>query len=193
MKKLALLSVSNKSGIVAFADTLVDLGYEILSTGGTAKLLEKYRIPVTLVSEYTGHPEILGGRVKTLHPKIHAGILAQDDPVSKSCMEKHGYRYIDIVAVNLYPFQETIAKEGVVIAEAVENIDIGGPTMLRAAAKNFDRVIVTCNPANYITILDHLKTSGEVPYEVRKYLAYNVFEHTAAYDREISHYLLKIN
>lgn len=192
MKKLALLSVSDKTGIVEFARQLINLNFNILSTGGTAKLLMENDVPVIKVSDYTEHPEILDGRVKTLHPKIHAGILAKDDPVNKSYMEKYGYRYIDLVAVNLYPFEKTVAKEGVTFEEAIEQIDIGGPTILRAAAKNCDRVIAVCNSSDYGWIINSLTKFGELSIDCKRELAAKVFKLVAFYNISIVGYFDKI-
>ena len=162
MAKRALISVWDKTGVVEFAQGLHELGYEIISTGGTAKELTQAGVPVTPVSDVTGFPEILGGRVKTLHPKIHGGILARGIPDHEGELAAHGIGMIHVVAVNLYPFQETVAK-GACLAEAVEQIDIGGPTMVRAAAKNFERVTVIVNPAQYGPVLDELREGGEGP------------------------------
>lgn len=189
MGKRALLSVSDKRGIVDFAQGLVKLGYEILSTGGTAKILAEHGIPVTPVSEVTGFPEILEGRVKTLHPKIHGGILAKRIPAHLTQLEEHGIVPISLVVVNLYPFKETVAKPGVTIEEAIENIDIGGPAMVRAAAKNHQYVTVIVNPERYGEVLTLLEKEGEVPLAMRRRLAYEAFSHTAHYDAMISKYL----
>lgn len=190
MEKTALISVSDKTGVVEFAKELCALDYIILSTGGTAQILRSNGIPVTLVSDYTGHPEMLEGRVKTLHPKIHAGILAKDTPEHSVVMESNGYDYIDLIAVNLYPFEKTIAWSDCTVEEAVEQIDIGGPTMLRAAAKNYDRVTVICNPMDYKPVVEFLKTFGKTDVPFRKFLAYKVFKHTSGYDTAISNYLV---
>ncbi len=190
MAKRALLSVSDKTGIVDFAKGLSDLGFEIISTGGTAKALKEAGLSVIGVSDITGFPECLDGRVKTLHPKIHAGILAmRSNPEHVKQLEELGVVTIDVVAINLYPFRQTIAKEGVEFAEAIENIDIGGPTMIRAAAKNYQDVAVVVDPADYAKILDEYKAGGEVTLETKIDLAYKVFEHTASYDTLISTYL----
>src|ERR1035437_9214236 len=155
MAKLALLSVSDKRGLVEFATELVRThGYTLLSTGGTAKLLAERGLPVTEVSQHTGFPEIMEGRVKTLHPKIHGGLLCRrGKPEDLAEAERNGIRLIDLVAVNLYPFEETVARPGVELAEAIENIDIGGPSMLRSAAKNHESVTVVCDPADYAEVL----------------------------------------
>jgi len=192
MARLALLSVSNKTGLTDLARSLVEeFDYQIISSGGTAKILKDAGIPVKKVSEYTGSPEILGGRVKTLHPRIHGGILARRDvPQDLEELATNDIRPIDLVVVNLYPFEETIAKEGVTLAEAIEQIDIGGPAMLRASAKNFAHLTVLCNPSQYDTYLQELRQNGgEASLEFRQKCALAGFQHTAAYDRSISAYL----
>jgi len=187
--KKAVISVSDKTGIVDFARGLSVEGYQIISTGGTFKVLKEADIPVSYVSEITGFPEILDGRVKTLHPKIHGGILAMDtDEHRRQCAET-GIDLIDLVCVNLYPFRETIAKEQVTFEEAIENIDIGGPTMVRSAAKNHSRVTIVVNPVNYEEILSSIREKGSVPLVLRKRLAAEAFAHTAEYDRLIAGYL----
>jgi phosphoribosylaminoimidazolecarboxamide formyltransferase/IMP cyclohydrolase len=189
--KRALISVSDKRGIVEFAKGLSKLGIEILSTGGTAKTLRNAKLRVRDVSEYTKFPELLGGRVKTLHPKIHGGILwRRDDPKDREEITANKIDSIDMVVVNLYPFEETVSKPGVVFEEAIENIDIGGPTMLRAASKNFKDVVVIVDPDDYPKILDELNSlNGEVSYDTKFYLAKKVFMHTARYDTLIANYL----
>ena len=188
--KRALVSVSNKTGVVDFARALSEAGVEIISTGGTMKAIKEAGIPVTYVSDVTGFPEIMDGRVKTLNPYIHGGILAvRDNPEHVREMEEHGIKGIDLVAVNLYPFKETIAKPGVTLAEAIENIDIGGPAMVRAAAKNFKFVTVVTNPSRYAEIAAQVKKNGEVDDRTRMELAQEAFAHTAAYDDMIQHYL----
>jgi len=188
--KRALISVSNKEGIVEFAKELVALGYEVLSTGGTKKLLQENNVPVTGVDEVTKFPEILDGRVKTLNPMIHGGLLGKfDDPSHQAQMKEHGIEPIEIVCVNLYPFVETISKPDVTYEEAIENIDIGGPTMLRAAAKNHQYVTVIVDNSDYETVLEELKANGATTFETRKKLAAKVFRHTASYDAYISNYL----
>ena len=181
----ALLSVSNKDGIVDLAKSLVDFGYNIISSGGTHKVIDEAGIPVTKVSDYTGSPEILSGRVKTLHPKIHGGILAKrGNPLHDIDRQANGIELIDIVAVNLYPFQETVANPNVTWAEAIENIDIGGPTMVRSAAKNHANVSILTNPNQYgefLFALDHGKVN-----ELRPKFALEAFKHTADYDAAIS-------
>ena len=185
----ALLSVSNKEGIVPLARTLYyDFDYNLISSGGTASALEKEDIPVTRVSEYTGSPEILGGRVKTLHPKVHGGILAKrNDRDHDADRLRNLIELIDVVVVNLYPFQATVAKEGVTWDEAIENIDIGGPTMVRSAAKNHENVSILTNPEQYDIFLECLK-DGTVD-EMRPHLALEAFRHTAEYDKAISDWM----
>lgn len=191
--KRVFLSVFDKTGIVEFAQGLVDLGFEILSTGGTQRALESAAVPVTNVSDITGFPECLDGRVKTLHPKIHAGILAmRSDSNHMEQIRALEVGLIDIVAVNLYPFKETISKEAVTLEDAIENIDIGGPTMLRAAAKNWQDVASIVDPSDYTKVIEELK-AGEVTAETKFDLCVKVFEHTAAYDALISNYLRQQN
>lgn len=190
MKKRALLSVSDKTGVVAFAEELHKLGYELLSTGGTAAAIQEAGIPCTSVSDITGFPECLDGRVKTLHPAIHGGILAmRSNPAHMQQIEQLGIAPIDIVCINLYPFKNTILKDGVTLEEAIENIDIGGPTMIRAAAKNWQDVAVVVDPADYAVVLAELKADGNVKKETKFRLAGKVFEHTAQYDAMINTYL----
>ncbi|MGI6449913.1 MAG: bifunctional phosphoribosylaminoimidazolecarboxamide formyltransferase/IMP cyclohydrolase [Desulfitobacteriia bacterium] len=189
MGKKAILSVSDKTGLVEFAKGLVRVGFDLISTGGTFKVLDEAGIPVTYVSEITGFPEILDGRVKTLHPKIHGGILARDTAEHLAQCKDSGIDLIDLVCVNLYPFRETIAKESVTLEEALENIDIGGPTMVRAAAKNHTRVTIVVNPLNYGEILQSIEENGTVSLALRKKLAAEAFAHTAEYDRLIAGYL----
>ncbi|MBA2879278.1 phosphoribosylaminoimidazolecarboxamide formyltransferase/IMP cyclohydrolase [Anoxybacillus kamchatkensis] len=193
MKKRAIISVSNKKGIVTFAKQLVELGVEIISTGGTKRVLAEHGIPVVSISDVTNFPEILDGRVKTLHPNIHGGLLAvRDDETHKKQLQDHAITPIDFVVVNLYPFQETIAKPNVPFMEAIENIDIGGPTMLRAAAKNHAYVTAIVDPTDYELVIEQLKQYGEVLLETRRALAAKVFRHTAAYDAMIAQYLTNI-
>jgi phosphoribosylaminoimidazolecarboxamide formyltransferase/IMP cyclohydrolase len=188
----ALISVSDKTGVTEFARELVALGYEIVSTGGTYKTLRDAGVPVTGISDITGFPECLDGRVKTLHPAVHGGILAMRDKAEHMRqIADLGIETIDIVAINLYPFKATIMKPETTLAEAIENIDIGGPTMLRSAAKNHRDVTVVCDPADYGQIISELKATGEVNSETKYRLALKVFEHTAAYDAMISDYLRK--
>jgi len=192
MSYYALLSVSNKSGIVDFADGLVRSGYEIISSGGTAAALQAEGIPVMKVSEYTGSPEILNGRVKTLHPKIHGGILAQrGNPAHDLDRGANDIGLIDIVAVNLYPFKETVAKPDVTLADAIENIDIGGPSMVRSAAKNYKDVAVLTNPNQYGIYLDAMNgnISSVTVDELRKQFMLEAFKHTAEYDAAISSWM----
>lgn len=191
MAHLALLSVSNKTGIIELARTLVtEFNFDIISSGGTAKTLKDAGIPVTKVSEYTGSPEILGGRVKTLHPRIHGGILARrDEPQDITDLENNHIRPIDLVVVNLYPFTETIAKPGVTLPEAVEQIDIGGPAMLRASSKNYAHVTVLCNPDQYPEYLQELRENGTPSLQFRQKCALKGFLHTASYDHAIAAYL----
>ncbi|BAY18337.1 bifunctional phosphoribosylaminoimidazolecarboxamide formyltransferase/IMP cyclohydrolase [Anabaenopsis circularis NIES-21] len=192
MARLALLSVSNKTGLIDLARSLVEeFGFDIISSGGTAKALKDAGIPVTKVSDYTGSPEILGGRVKTLHPRIHGGILARRDvPQDITDLENNQIRPIDLVVVNLYPFEETIAKPGVTLAEAVEQIDIGGPAMLRASSKNFAHLTVLCDPAQYDEYLQELRhNNGVASLEFRQQAALKGFLHTASYDSAIASYL----
>ncbi len=190
MTKRALISVSDKQGLVDFAKELVELGFEILSTGGTAQRLAGDGIPVIKVAEVTKFPEILGGRVKTLHPNIHGGILARRQLLSdKKQLEEHGIKPIDLVVVNLYPFANTIAKKGVTLEEAIENIDIGGPTMVRSAAKNYKDVAVIVNPKRYKEVLSELKEKGKLSEKTHFSLAVEAFAHTAEYDALISSFL----
>ena len=192
MARLALLSVSNKTGLIDLARSLVEeFGFDIISSGGTASALKEAGIPVTKVAEYTGSPEILGGRVKTLHPRIHGGILARRDVAEDLAdLTANQIRAIDLVVVNLYPFEQTIAKPGVTLADAIENIDIGGPAMLRASAKNHAHLTVLCNPEQYNTYLAELRQNGgESSLKFRQKCALETFEHTANYDRAIANYL----
>ena len=193
--KQALISVSDKTGIVEFAQALSQCGVTILSTGGTAKELKNAGIDVIEVSDYTGFPEMLDGRVKTLHPKIHAGILAQRDlPAHMEVMERMSFLAIELVVVNLYPFSETIAKVSSSLEEAIENIDIGGPTMVRAAAKNYKNVTVVTDPEDYNSVLNEIRSNDcIVSQEYRFHLACKAFSHTAAYDSVISNYLTGIS
>ncbi len=184
----AILSVHNKTGLIDFAKGLAALGWTLLASGGTAKLLRENNIKVIEVADYTKSPEILGGRVKTLHPAIHGGLLARPTESDHNELLNLGWDYIDLVAVNLYPFEETIAKPNVTYADAIENIDIGGVTLIRAAAKNHKRVTLVCDPADYAEILTMLE-HGEIPFDVRKKLAVKGFKSTANYDTLISNYL----
>ncbi len=184
----ALLSVSDKTGIVELARQLTALNIEILSTGGTFKLLKEQGITVTEVSDYTGFPEMMDGRVKTLHPKIHGGILARRG-IDDAVMQAHDIKPIDLVVVNLYPFAQTVAQPDCSLADAIENIDIGGPTMVRAAAKNYASVGIVVNPADYATIAQELTLNGQLSDKTRFDLAVKAFEHTAQYDGMIAQYL----
>jgi phosphoribosylaminoimidazolecarboxamide formyltransferase/IMP cyclohydrolase len=186
--KRALLSVSDKTGIVEFAKALHDAGVELLSTGGTAKLLAEQGLPVIEVSNYTGHPEIMDGRVKTLHPKIHGGILARRG-TDEAVMAENNIGPIDLVAVNLYPFAATVAKEDCTLEDAIENIDIGGPTMVRAAAKNHKDVTIVVNAHDYDRVIAEMDANEKsLTLETRFDLAIAAFEHTAAYDGMIADY-----
>ena len=184
----AILSVHNKTGLVDFAKGLAALGWNLLASGGTAKLLRDNNINVTEVADYTKSPELLGGRVKTLHPAIHGGLLARPTDSDHNELLALGWDYIDLVAVNLYPFEETIAKTNVTYADAIENIDIGGVTLIRAAAKNHERVTLVCDPADYAEVLSMLQ-HGEIPFDTKKKLAVKGFKSTANYDTLISNYL----
>ena len=191
--KRALISVSNKLGAVDLAKKLSKCGVEIISTGGTGKAIRAAGVPVTYVSDLTGFPEIMNGRVKTLNPKIHGGILAvRDNPEHVRQMQENDISPIDLVVVNLYPFKKTVAKPNVTLEDAIENIDIGGPAMIRAAAKNFKYVTVVTNPERYDEIAALIKEHGEVPLDVRKKLAAEAFAHTADYDAAITKYLSEI-
>ena len=191
----ALISVSDKNGLVEFARGLSAFGVEILSTGGTAKLLAQNGIGVTEVADYTGFPEMLDGRVKTLHPKVHGGILGRRDlKAHTDAMQKHGILPIDLVVVNLYPFEQTVAKPNCPLDEAIENIDIGGPTLLRAAAKNHGAVTVVVDSADYGAVLDEMKAHKGATTEATRFrLAVKAFEHTARYDGAIANWLGAIN
>ena len=195
MIKRALLSVSDKTGIVDFSRALSKLGVKLISTGGTAKLLQEAGIEVMEIADYTGFPEMLGGRVKTLHPKIHAGILARrSNSDDLATIERAGIPPIDLVVVNLYPFQQTIAKATSTLEHAIENIDIGGPTMLRSAAKNYTSVAAIVDPADYSTVLEELEGNGGMLSAATRFrLARKVFSHTAQYDGAISNYLTSVD
>jgi phosphoribosylaminoimidazolecarboxamide formyltransferase/IMP cyclohydrolase len=186
----AILSVHDKTGIIEFAKALASLGWTLLASGGTAKLLRDKNIPVTEVADYTKSPEILGGRVKTLHPAIHGGLLARPTDEDHQQLLSLGWDYIDLVAVNLYPFEETIAKPNVTYEDAIENIDIGGVTLIRAAAKNHERVTLVCDPSDYNTVLEELR-GGEISAKTRAKLAVKGFASTAHYDTAIHKYLKK--
>ena len=192
MQKYALLSVSDKTGLIPFAKSLAEKhGFRILSTGGTARLLREVGLEVTDVSEHTGFPEMMDGRVKTLHPKVHGGLLClRDNPSHREAAESEGVEMIDLVVVNLYPFEETVARPGVYLAEAIEQIDIGGPSMLRSAAKNHRDVTVVCDPDDYSRVLEAFEAPDRLS-SLRAELARKVFARTAAYDTAISAYLDK--
>lgn len=192
-QKRALISVSDKNGITDFAKELVSLGFELISTGGTKKALQEQGIPVMSVSDVTGFPEILEGRVKTLNPFIHGGLLSKhDNPDHLKQLDEHGIQPIQLVCVNLYPFQQTIAKPDVTVADAIENIDIGGPSMLRASAKNHQYLTVVVDPADYATVIEEFKAEGTTTLETRRKLAAKVFRHTAAYDALIAEYMTNL-
>ncbi len=188
----ALVSVSDKAGLVPFVNSLVSLGWEIIATGGTMKLLQDNGIKVINISEVTGFPEICDGRVKTLHPKVHGGLLARrDDESHLKALKDNDIEFIDMVCVNLYPFRQTIAKPGVSMADAIENIDIGGPSMLRSAAKNYKDVTVVCDPSDYNLIIDEIKAHGNTTPDTRLKLSAKAYTHTAEYDMCIANYMRK--
>ena len=188
----ALLSVSDKSGLVPFAKVLAEAGVELVSTGGTAKALRAEGLAVIELSDYTGFPEMLDGRVKTLHPKVHGGLLhLRENPEHVATVLRHGIPAIDLVVVNLYPFEQTVAKPGVSLHDAIENIDIGGPSMLRSAAKNHESVTVIIDPVDYVTVAEQVKSAGETTLELRRRLAAKVFARTAAYDAAIAAHLTR--
>ncbi len=191
--KRALLSVSDKTGLVELAKFLSERGVELISTGGTMKALQEAGLPVTYVSDVTGFPEIMDGRVKTLNPKIHGGILAvRSKKEHMEALAAHGIKPIDLVVVNLYPFAETIAKPGVTEEEAIENIDIGGPAMVRAAAKNFKDVVIVTYPSRYKGLMEQLAAAGDIDEKTRRELAAEAFRHTHEYDGMICRYLENI-
>ncbi|MDR1615809.1 MAG: bifunctional phosphoribosylaminoimidazolecarboxamide formyltransferase/IMP cyclohydrolase [Syntrophomonadaceae bacterium] len=190
--KRVLISVSDKEGVVEFARELKDLGYEIISTGGTYKTLLEEDVKALKVSEVTGFPEILDGRVKTLHPKIHGGILSLRTEEHNNQLKYHNIDYIDMVVVNLYPFAETVAKTGVTLEEAIENIDIGGPSMIRSAAKNYRNVAVVVKPEYYKPVIYELQNNGDLSCEFRLRMALEAFSHTAAYDAAIYNYFTRL-
>ncbi|XP_037807467.1 bifunctional purine biosynthesis protein ATIC isoform X2 [Lucilia sericata] len=190
-KRIALLSVSDKTGLVDFGKTLNGLGYQLVASGGTASALRNAGLSVKDVSDITGAPEMLGGRVKTLHPAVHGGILARVTPSDQADMEKQNFDYISVVVCNLYPFVNTVSKPDVTVADAVENIDIGGVTLLRAAAKNHDRVTVICEAEDYAKVVAEIQQNGDTSLETRKLLALKAFTHTATYDDAISDYFRK--
>lgn len=190
----ALISLTDKSGIEDFAQKLSEMGVEILSTGGTAIKIRDADIPVKDVAEFTQFPEMLDGRVKTLHPKVHGGILNQrENRVHQEQCKEHGLENIDLVAVNLYAFEKTVSNPGCTLADAIENIDIGGPTLLRASAKNFQDVTVIVDPSDYPLVLDEMKKFGNTTLKTRFYLARKVFALTADYDTKISQWLSQID
>ena len=186
----ALISVSDKKGLISFAQTLADAGVQILSTGGTASVMREAGIEVVDVSEYTGFPEMMDGRVKTLHPKVHGGLLyLRGNPEHENSCAEHGIEPIDLVVVNLYPFEATVAKADVSLEDAIENIDIGGPSMLRSAAKNHESVTVITDPTDYAEVSQQIKDSGETTLDLRRKLAAKVYVRTAAYDAAIADHL----
>lgn len=185
----AILSVSDKSHLVDFAHSLAALGWDLIASGGTASALQAAGLPVTTVELVTGAPEMLGGRVKTLHPAIHAGILARDTESDAADLARHGYAPISMVICNLYPFETTIQRPDVTLPAAIEQIDIGGVTLLRAAAKNFARVTVICDPADYNPVIENLRSAGAVDEPLRMALAVKAFVHTRDYDTAIHAYL----
>lgn len=189
----AIISVTNKQGIAEFAQSITDWGVNILSTGGTARVIREAGVAVTDISAYTGFPEMMDGRVKTLHPMVHGGLLGlRDNPDHVKMMETHGIKPIDLVVVNLYQFEQTVAREGVTLEEAIENIDIGGPSMLRSSAKNFKYVTVIVDPEDYAPVLKEMRQSnGKTTLKTRFRLAKKVFRLTHEYDGAISRYLEK--
>lgn len=190
----AIISLTDKSGIEDFARQLKELGVEILSTGGTAKKMREHGVEVMDVAEFTGFPEMLDGRVKTLHPKVHGGILAQrDNPDHQAQMRQHDLQPIDLIAVNLYAFDKAVADPACTLANAIENIDIGGPTMLRAAAKNYHDVTVIVDPADYPQVIAEMKATGNTTLKTRFRLARKVFDLTSHYDTAISEWLNKVD
>ena len=190
---IAVLSVSDKGRLVDFAKGLTDVGWDLVASGGTARTIKEAGLVVADVADLTGAPEMLGGRVKTLHPVIHGGILARSTASDQAELERHGIKPIDMVVCNLYPFEETVAKPDVILADAIEQIDIGGVTLLRAAAKNFARVTVICDPADYASIMAELNNDGAISEARRASLALKAFAHTAHYDVAITDYLKKTN
>ena len=192
MSKRAVLSVYDKAGIVDFARGLVELGWELVASGGTARVMKQAGLAVRDVSDVTGAPEMLGGRVKTLHPAIHGGILARDDRNDRSELDAQQIKMVDLVVCNLYPFEQTVAHPGVRLEDAVEQIDIGGVALLRAAAKNFQRVLVICDPSDYGWVLNSLKL-GTTDLKARRTLAAKAFAHTRDYDTAITAYLQEVD
>ena len=193
MSKRAILSVYDKTNLLPFFQALHQLGWEVIASGGTAKFLQSADLPVIEVAEVTGAPEMLGGRVKTLHPNIHGGILARDLPSDSADLARHHIQPIDLVVCNLYPFEQTIAQPNITLAEAIEQIDIGGVTLLRAAAKNFARVTVVCDSADYELILSQLQQDGAINATTRHQLAIKAFQQTRNYDSAIAYYLEQID
>jgi phosphoribosylaminoimidazolecarboxamide formyltransferase/IMP cyclohydrolase len=187
--KRAIISVYDKAGLVEFATALAKMDWELIASGGSARQLRDAGLDVIDVAEITGAPEMLGGRVKTLHPAVHGGILARNIPEDQADLAAQQINMIDLVACNLYPFEETIAKPDVTLAEAIEQIDIGGVTLLRAAAKNFARVTIVCEPQDYGTVLAELQANGSVSADKRKQFAVKAFAHTRDYDTAITAYL----
>lgn len=185
----ALLSVSDKRGIVELAQGLVEMDWEVVSTGGTATKLRGAGVPVTGIFEVTNFPECLDGRLKTLHPGVLGGILGRDTEADRAKLLELEIGYVDLVAVNLYPFEQTVAREGVTWEQAIEKIDVGGPTMIRAAAKNHERMPVVVDPGRYAEVLKALREDGEVSLELRRTLAHEVFKMTAAYDAAIAEFM----
>src|SRR5438445_4930173 len=186
----ALISVFDKTGLIPFAQTLVAAKVELLSTGGTARVLRDAGLPLVELSDYTGFPEMLDGRVKTLHPKVHGGLLfLRGNPKHEAAVKAHGIKPIDLVVVNLYPFEKTVAKADVSLHEAIENIDIGGPSMLRSAAKNHESVTVVSDPEDYAAVGEQINRTGGTTLELRRQLAAKVFARTAAYDTAIAAHL----
>ena len=191
--KRALISVFDKTGLIPFAQTLAAAGVELISTGGTAKVLREAGLPVIELSDYTGFPEMLDGRVKTLHPKVHVGLLfLRGNSAHEAAVKEHGIGPIDLVAVNLYPFEQTVARPKVTLTEAIETIDIGGPSMLRSAAKNHPHVTVVMDPNDYDEAAAQIKAKGKTTLELRRKLAARVFAHTSAYDAAIASHLIKV-
>ena len=193
MSKIAILSVYDKTGLAAFATGLADLGWRLVASGGTAAALRQAGLPVQDAAALTGAPEMLGGRVKTLHPAVHGGILARDTPADLADLAAQHIEPIDLVVCNLYPFQQTVAQPDVALEAAVEQIDIGGVTLLRAAAKNFARVTVVCDPADYTNVLAGLQANGAVDNALRRRLAVKAFAHTRDYDTAITAYLQQLD
>ncbi len=189
MTKRVILSVFDKQGVTELGTELVAMDWQLIASGGTAKALRAVGLPVTDVAELTGAPEMLGGRVKTLHPTIHGGILARDNDSDRADLTANNIEFIDMVVCNLYPFEETVAQPNVSLADAIEQIDIGGVTLLRAAAKNFARVTVVCDSADYATLLSQLRQNNQIDTLTRQQLAVKAFAHTRDYDTAITAYL----